>query len=530
MLSSHSRTASTERNSSKKSKTKEVLHSSDHSQQPISYENETAIDGGAEPKNQIDKEIDELQAKLPPVNKAALVAWRKSNIQTIVCTCKLIEVTDTHASECNANDKSITNDPSVDNVNVPKMLTDCNVLPMPTDNNRSLAFNDEQQQQQKPQISKSANVHSTVMATSTSIPSVATEQMNVAPAPVKKPAVKSIFDLDYDDDDPISFKLNHNNNINTKLSSNRDSNNDISDDKSCDEIILNENIKRDGDNDDASMMFDRSVPINSTANSNYPMDMDDQRDQKFLDGIQTTVAVAIVKDEPLNAPADLQAIEFQSPFRVEEDPDCKAKQFFITSKQSITEFHIEKLHTSYIPNINGNWDEAMSDEQKPEAINENPVPMVCDDVEPNAQHNIESSETMETECMDAKAQDEADAEEERKDLEIEPRITESSVGLYERVVPLCNHITMDRLPKNLNHINLNFGPSDEVEPDVFIASITVEKDEVIVEREPSPKPTITKKQRIVQINDNDESFGTRIDRGFRIYGCGNDIDEIDCGR
>lgn len=54
---------------------------------------------------------------------------------------------------------------------------------------------------------------------------------------------------------------------------------------------------------------------------------------------------------------DLSAVPPHKQFRIEEDVNCKAKALYVTSKQSITQFHIEKLHDLYIPNINGNWNQ-----------------------------------------------------------------------------------------------------------------------------------------------------------------------------
>ncbi|XP_053967840.1 mediator of RNA polymerase II transcription subunit 26 isoform X1 [Anastrepha ludens] len=43
-------------------------------------------------------------------------------------------------------------------------------------------------------------------------------------------------------------------------------------------------------------------------------------------------------------------------YEVEEDPLCIAKQRFDIQTQKITKFHIDALHNCFIPNVNGNWD------------------------------------------------------------------------------------------------------------------------------------------------------------------------------
>lgn len=577
---------------SERKKSKSAAKDGSMSDNQNTYENQTTAES-TQPKSVIDQEISELIAKLPTINKSALRTWKKSQYHDAnVCTCKLIEVDGVQmpigGSECGVQstvDNSIAKDPSLVNESVPKMLTQCNVLPQST-----TPFDQCHQQLSEDQSAftkpiPQSNFNSTV-ATSTSIsipivnPTVTNEHRPPEPPmdpPAKKPAVKSIFDLDYDDDDddPITFKLNHNNNINlntkVKLSSSRDSNNDISDDKSCDELFLNENIKKrdenEGENETVSETgtINRSVPFNDSmvAKSNFlSMDQSGQSDDVNRKAIvidANVIADSAIKtlheeSKALNATVDLNAMALQSRFRIEEDPDCKAKQLYITSKQSITEFHIEKLHTSYIPNINGNWDDAKNDDEvkmpsTDDAItmdgcgNENPSKMQCDHVDDVDEQTAGNKDEIES---NAKTKPQQQGEENEKmeetleDLENEPRITEASCGLYERVVPLCNHLNMDRLPKNLSHINLDFGPNDEVEPHIFIASIQVKK-EVITTDEMTSSIDESKDATTENIHQSnadannedlvvDDPFATRIPENFSNYDCDNDIDDIECER
>ncbi|XP_031640332.1 putative uncharacterized protein DDB_G0282133 isoform X2 [Contarinia nasturtii] len=551
MLSSHTRITSSERSSSKKSKSAAVGGSMSDNQS--SYENQAAIEIG-NAKSIVDQEIEELHAKLPPVNRAALRAWQKSTYNnSIVCTCKLIEITDKDNS-IEMNDNPTTKDHSVENINVPKMLTDCNVLPQAAlVENRPYELNDN-----RCEFSKSIppTEYNSTVATSNSINTPNVKSIDQDP-PFKKPTVKSIFDLDYDDDDPITFKLNHNNNINlntnlNKISSNSDSNNDISDDKSCDELFLNENINQDGE----------VIPIKCAAKSNFPTDSEQHEQGKvddcnpIVDGMQSNVHNSdsnitaantnvipskTMQEEPKALNADLNAIEPQPRFRVEEDVNCNAKQLYITSKQSITEYHIKNLHTSYIPNINGNWDDAKGEEDSMQPQTKigcddvNLMQTICGDEEQTAQKNIES--TMETTIHDqdgqASKETTLEREDDKEEFEMEPRITEISIGLYERVVPLCNYLTIDQLPKNLSHTSLNFGPSDEVEPHIFLANIMVKK-EITTEME--SQDSTTNVENIVHTNENnphivaDDSFEAKINQNFRIYDCSNDINDIESGR
>ncbi|XP_068154239.1 mediator of RNA polymerase II transcription subunit 26 isoform X2 [Drosophila tropicalis] len=43
-------------------------------------------------------------------------------------------------------------------------------------------------------------------------------------------------------------------------------------------------------------------------------------------------------------------------FTVHEDPDCLAKDRFLVQTNKVTNFHINALHNYCVPNINGNWD------------------------------------------------------------------------------------------------------------------------------------------------------------------------------
>lgn len=45
-------------------------------------------------------------------------------------------------------------------------------------------------------------------------------------------------------------------------------------------------------------------------------------------------------------------------YEVVEDPKCVAMQRFDLQPQRITKFHIDALHNCFIPNVNGNWDDA----------------------------------------------------------------------------------------------------------------------------------------------------------------------------
>lgn len=201
-----------------------------------------------EPKNTIDDEIQSLKSQLPLVDKAELLKWQELiQNETIECTCKLIECE-------NENESS-----ELAQANSGSDLNMKNQLPEDTENNfmkpnvpienialSKLSFDETN-------ISISAKDSSS----STSSTIVAAQQPILhqpqAQQPTKKVTVKSIFDLDYEEDPLI--QINHNNNDtsllinNYNISSKSDSilnnnnkdnsNNEISNDKNkqnCDEV------------------------------------------------------------------------------------------------------------------------------------------------------------------------------------------------------------------------------------------------------------------------------------------------------
>ncbi|KAH8252390.1 hypothetical protein KR038_004358 [Drosophila bunnanda] len=50
---------------------------------------------------------------------------------------------------------------------------------------------------------------------------------------------------------------------------------------------------------------------------------------------------------------------------VQEDPNCLAKERFYVQTNQVTSFHINALHNYYIPNINGNWDDIEKSSMQP---------------------------------------------------------------------------------------------------------------------------------------------------------------------
>lgn len=125
--------------------------------------------------------------------------------------------------------------------------------------------------------------------------------------------VKSIFDLDFDDnvDDALSLSMVKDVQVtqnNTCSSKNRVDN-----------------------------VADVSVPgVSTESNSCLDIQLSYQEENnEVTDDVVVAVATSL--------------------YTVHEDPDCPAKQRFNVQTMDVTGFHINALHNYYVPNINGNW-------------------------------------------------------------------------------------------------------------------------------------------------------------------------------
>ncbi|EDW99332.1 mediator of RNA polymerase II transcription subunit 26 [Drosophila yakuba] len=131
--------------------------------------------------------------------------------------------------------------------------------------------------------------------------------------------VKSIFDLDFDDnDDPLYFIRNE---IQKPIARAEESKNNQSDTKNLSFKVSPQNVSLNVINFSADAQLDNSNhdrETNETQNTMLPV------------------------------------------FTVHEDPDCVARQRFYIQTNKVTSFHINALHNYYIPNINGNWDSVES--------------------------------------------------------------------------------------------------------------------------------------------------------------------------
>ncbi|EDW10894.2 uncharacterized protein Dmoj_GI14059, isoform B [Drosophila mojavensis] len=135
--------------------------------------------------------------------------------------------------------------------------------------------------------------------------------VDAAEQTIAQKPMKSIFDLDFDDDDdPLHTIIKHvsptESNVKTKL--------DIDFDSTDSNVV---SLAEEDINKDSKAEITDSFPA-------------DQESSNII-------------AEPISI------------YTVREDPKCIAKQRFDIQTNDVTNFHINALHNYYIPNINGNW-------------------------------------------------------------------------------------------------------------------------------------------------------------------------------
>jgi len=131
---------------------------------------------------------------------------------------------------------------------------------------------------------------------------------------IQPKTVKSIFDLDFDDNDDPLYSIM---------------------DEIRKPIVKFEDIKKNSDTKNVSF----SSPVQNVSLNLLHINADAQ-----LDNTNQGKVNSETQNEVLPV------------FTVHEDPDCVAKHRFYVQTNKVTSFHINSLHNFYIPNINGNWD------------------------------------------------------------------------------------------------------------------------------------------------------------------------------
>lgn len=245
----------------------------------------------------VDDEIVELRRKMPPIDFDAVNNWTDHDAE-IVCTCKLIELDPPPPNTVlNTFDGTVDGDEKVLQIEV------------------KLTKIDEQLPKVPPDLSDGMRIGKPLKP----LTQIQAQQ---------KPRMKSIFDLDFDDDDdPIHrFKTN-------------------SDDIKAEAV---------------------DVKLGDSNNSNS---MPPSLQESEICNTETPTTNVSELSVPCLPPPPIPVIEptISQRFEVREDSLCPAKAYFITSKNCVTQYHVDTLHNSFIPNVNGNWSVSESEGVKSES-------------------------------------------------------------------------------------------------------------------------------------------------------------------
>lgn len=323
-------------------------------------------------RNAIENEIAELRSQLHPINEIELLKWHEDNIESVIpCTCTIKEVQNTIDETEISHEAKLTGDEKVNINAVPKKIPEI-AIPAPCSQEILI---------------KPYELNTIIAVPNENLP---------------KKTMKSIFDLDYEDDnDPIhTFKLN--NNITKNDCTQQVNLENISNKKQ--DILTTSHI--------SSFGYENSIANNNELSASVSENSNSLKKDLSKTGDNFLITVDIAEDTPDQSQLQNDLISLPQ-ITIEEDPDCKAKHVYGTTRMTVTNYHIENLHNACIPNVNGNWDNSTA----------------MDSIPSIDQGNQNHSSTLIDKIK--------------------------SLGLYERVVPLCNHISMDAIPKNLRHINFS---------------------------------------------------------------------------
>lgn len=282
-------------------------------------------------------------------------------------------------------------------------------------------------------------------ATIGSIPSMIAETCSTVKKSPKKP-VKSIFDLDYDEDnDPLhSFveaaKLRLSQKaadvegaVLSRQQTGSDGHNATSE-AGGNFIAVNSIGKSDHIISSSSPVISIVAPFSAVANA-VSLPAPPVPQSTFLDG---------------SMPPDLAPPSFPQ-YEVVEDPNCAAKNRYEIQTNCITKHHIDILHNCYVKNVNGNWNA--------------PVPMSAEHRKRLRRYYLKTKGTSATSTVttingndvienNTSGKSSSSWVTDEKFLEA-IQFGGSSSGdeaLYERVVPQYDHIIMDRVVKDLSEV------------------------------------------------------------------------------
>ncbi|XP_017476103.1 PREDICTED: mediator of RNA polymerase II transcription subunit 26-like [Rhagoletis zephyria] len=245
----------------------------------------------------VEKQLLEIFKKLPPVPNITAIELKFTE-ESIPCTCKITEI----SPENRAQKESIkTQEAEIEAIKV-----------VPEQNNRQSAS--QERTFVKTVVRSEATGGITIIPGESELKQMPQE---TSPSPSTRPKPKkSIFDLDFDDDDDP---------LNTLKA------------EAAAAILEKENV-------------DETLKVEEQAEPQVSTTVVNQFESQLLD-YKMSIEQAMIEEAPMRI--------FPT-YEVEEDPLCMAKQRFDIQTQKITKFHIDALHNCFIPNVNGNWDNANS--------------------------------------------------------------------------------------------------------------------------------------------------------------------------
>ncbi|EDV90959.1 mediator of RNA polymerase II transcription subunit 26 [Drosophila grimshawi] len=104
------------------------------------------------------------------------------------------------------------------------------------------------------------------------------------------------------------------------------------------------------DDDDPMQSIMQKIPDRNAPNTNEPNELKSTTTNE-VNNLHSVVDLQMESD-PGNNQTELVPLSI---YTVHEDPDCLARQRFEIQTNKVTTFHINALHNYYVPNINGNW-------------------------------------------------------------------------------------------------------------------------------------------------------------------------------
>ncbi|XP_037043283.1 mediator of RNA polymerase II transcription subunit 26 [Bradysia coprophila] len=248
----------------------------------------------------IDDEIMELRRQLPPVDFDAVNNWSDHDAD-VACTCKLIELDQPLPNaDMNSFDETTAMEGGEKVLQIEVKLTKI----------------DEQLPKVPPDLADATQIGKSIK------PPIQVQLQQ------KPPRIKSIFDLDFDDDDDPIHRFTTN-----------------TDDIKVEPV------------ESAAKLSD---PNNSNS---MPSSLKETEECNAEKSTTNALSVPCLPPPPIpvNEPTICQR------FEVVEDALCPAKAHFITSKNCVTRYHVDTLHNCFIPNVNGNWSVIESDGIKSES-------------------------------------------------------------------------------------------------------------------------------------------------------------------